>query len=187
MLSLNLLSPQEKTASLLLWKYLIIKNVIMIVLTLSIVIAVVLFGAKLVLMQKLAEVQIQTELTNISQNKINQKINFYNDQIKTIEQIQKNYVVWSDLLYLFNRLITEGITLQKTNFDINENMITVSGIADTRDNLLNFKNNLESCELMTNVTLPLNTLLKKQDIDFTITADLTTTDISDLDCLNTSE
>jgi len=159
----------------------------MIILTLSIVIAIVLFGAKLVLMQKLTEVKVQTELTNISQNKINEKINFYNDEIKTIDQIQKNYVVWSDILYLFNQLITAGVTLQKTNFDSNENMITVSGIADTRDDLLNFKNNLESCELMANITLPLNTLLKKQNIDFTITADLTTTDVSDIDCLNTNE
>lgn len=187
MLSLNLLSPQEKTASLLLWKYVIVKNVIMIVLTLSAVISIVLFGAKLVLIQKSAEVQAQTELTNITQNKINQKIDFYNNQIKTINQIQENYVAWPDLLYLFNQLITEGINLQKTNFDINENMITITGIADTRDNLLNFKNSLERCELITNITLPLNTLLKKQDINFTITADLTTTDVSDLDCLNTNE
>lgn len=180
--ALNLLSPTEKTAASLLWKYLIIKNVILIILTLSFVISLVLFGAKLVLLQKLTEVQAQTEIINITQAKINEKIIFYNNKIKAISRIQSEFIPWSEVLYKFNSLVTAGIHLQRAEFNSSENKIVIVGLAATRDDLLAFQDALHNCPLIKNVNLPLNTLLKKQNVNFNLSADLEINESNLINC-----
>lgn len=169
MIELNLLSNIEKTNSNLLWKFVTIKTVISIVLTLSFVISAVLFGAKLLLLQKYNEVQEQAVAINISHQKINERVNNYNSQIRILHDIQTEYTDWPLFLYNFNNKITTNIYLTRIELNMTEKRINLVGLSSTREDLLALKQSLEECGLISNIVLPLNTLLKKQNIDFSIT------------------
>lgn len=169
MIELNLLSNLERTNSNLMWKYVIIKTVISIILTLSFVICGVLFGAKLILLQKYNEVQTQAAAINITHQKINERVNNYNRQIRILNDIQSEYTDWPLFLYNLNSKITSGIYLNKIEINMPERKVSLTGLSSTRENLLNLKQNLEECNLISDISLPLNTLLKKQNIDFAIT------------------
>ncbi len=168
MIELNLLSNTEKTNSNLLWKYIIIKTVISIILTLSFVISGVLFGAKLLLLQKFTEVQEQAAAINITHQKINERVNMYNKEIKTLDGIQNEFTDWPLFLYNLNNQITGGVNFSKIEINMSEKKVSFTGISNTREDLLNFKQSMEDCGIVTDITLPLNTLLKKQNIDFSI-------------------
>jgi len=172
MIELNLLPPQEKTAAYLMWKYVIIKNIILIILVLTFVISGVLFGAKLILLNKFAEVQRQAEAINITHQKINTEVTNYNKQIRTLDKIQTDYTSWPELLYNINKSITPGITLSQIEIDISQKLLTLNGVANTRNDLLGLKDSLEKCKLTKEIVLPLNTLLKKQNVDFSISVEL---------------
>ncbi len=169
MIELNLLSNIEKTNSSLMWKYVTIKTVISIILTLSFVISGVLFGAKLLLLQKYNEVQEQAAAINITHQKINARVNSYNQQIRILHNIQTENTDWPLFLYNFNNKITTGIYLTQIEINMTEKRLSLKGKSSTREDLLALKQSLEECGLVTNIVLPLNTLLKKQNIDFSIT------------------
>lgn len=169
MIELNLLPISEKTNSNLMWKYVIIKTVISIILTLSLVISGVLFGAKLILLKKFNEVQTQAAALKISNQKINERVNNYNKQIKILNDIQKEYTDWPLFLYNLNSKIKTGIYLSKIEINMSEKKVNLIGVSNNREDLLDLKENLEECDFITEISLPLNTLLKKQNIDFSIT------------------
>ncbi len=177
MLDLNLLSPSEKTESYLLWKYNIIKNFILIILTVSFVISLVLFASKIILMKRFAEVELQSESINISHQNINNKVNAYNKKLQNIFNMQTEFIPWSKTLNTINQLLVENVIIERMELNINENSFLLSGFAYTREDLLNLQESLKKCDLLENISLPLRTLLKKDNINFTLTAD-----INNLDC-----
>lgn len=169
MIELNLLSSTEKTNSNLMWKFVIMKTVILIILTLSFVISAVLFGAKLLLLQKFNEVQEQAVAINIGHQKINERVNSYNRQIRILHDIQQEYIDWPLFLYNLNNQISTGVYLSRIEINMPEKRVGLIGISNTREDLLTLKQSLEECNLISDIDLPLNTLLKKQNIDFSIT------------------
>ncbi len=168
MIELNLLPYKEKINSSLLWKYVMAKTIIVIILTLSFVISAVLFGAKLILLKQFAVVQEQSKVVNITHQKINERVNAYNRQIRLLNDIQNEYYIWPETLFNVNQAISQGIHLQRLTINLSEKSLTFEGIANTREDLLNFKTSLEKCNLVSEINIPLNTLLKKQNIDFNI-------------------
>ncbi len=74
----------------------------------------------------------------------------------------------SSTLNDFSAAIPSGITISSYTLDLSENVFLVNGHTPTRDLLLKFKANLEAEKSFDLVTIPLPTLEKKQDIDFSI-------------------
>lgn len=171
MLALNLLSPQEKMESSLKWHYLIIKNVILWILILTAVISAVLLGAKLILVSKLDEAKKQAQLVKMEHVDINKKISSINKQVLQINNIQKEFIPWSDMLFQLNQLIPEGIAVSNMELDLPTEKITIKGDADRRETLLALKDAFEKSPLIRSVNIPLEYLLKKYDISFTLTAE----------------
>lgn len=89
-----------------------------------------------------------------------------NDQIRQVASIDKNQLYWSKVFMKLGQLIIPGISLK--NFSTDNYSVTVSGTADTRDNLLSFKDNLEKEECFSDINLPLSNLVDKTDVEFKI-------------------
>jgi len=64
--------------------------------------------------------------------------------------------------------IPEGITLAQLEYDDSKLLFSLSGIARTRDDLLDLKSNLEQSNEFTKVSLPLSLLEAPKDINFSI-------------------
>ncbi len=179
MLALNLLSPREKLDSTLQWNYIIIKNVILMILVVTFVISTVLFSTKVVLLKKLKEAEEQAALVNNSQNNTNQDIIQINKELGYIKTAQKDFIPWSTPIWYFLQTVPQGITISNIKIQTSDSIIKIEGVADSRDILLSFKNELENTEFIKELYLPLNNLLQKTDIQFnmTITLDLKKIDL----------
>ena len=112
----------------------------------------------------------QTTLTTKYANIFNKDIKDFNKKLKAVEMIQENHTLWINFFIDLVKLVPDNINLK--NITINGNKILITGSAKTRDELLNFKENLENSEVMSQVIIPLDNLLKKEDVNFDLKADI---------------
>jgi len=171
MINLNLLPPIKKQEFHLAQIYILIKDLIILILLITIIIAIILLVAKYILQNNFNRVVEQTTQTTRYAVTLNKDIRSFNESVSSVEKIQKKYVSWLDFIIQFNKLIPDEISVY--NVSVKENKILINGAAKTREKLLELKSNLEQSTLLTNVVVPLENLLKKQNVDFTIKADLT--------------
>ena len=172
MLSLNLLSPDQKLNSTLQWNYIIIKNVTLMILLVTFVLSFVLFAAKVVLLTKLLEAEAQVALVDSSRSGTNKSISDINKKLDYIKTAQESFIPWSTPAWHFFQIIPEGIVINNTSINTSETTIRLDGVADTRDDLLKFKTELEKTSFIKSLYLPLNSLLQKVDIKFTMTINM---------------
>lgn len=93
-----------------------------------------------------------------------EKFKNINSQMSQMEKIKRDQLYWSDVFSKFSRDILPGIALE--NLATKEYAIFLVGKADSRDNLIAFKESLEKDDCFSNVNLPLSNLVSKGSIDF---------------------
>ncbi len=98
------------------------------------------------------------------------QFNQANERIKQIASIDKAQLYWSRVFEKISQLIPVGIGLKTLSTD--QYAITLSGVADTRENLIAFKDKLEKETCFSNIVLPLSNLVDKADVEFQITLDV---------------
>ncbi len=172
MLELNLLPPEEKIESSFKWKYFVIKNFILLNLTTTLVVAIVLFAAKLALIHELEQVKSQSILVKDTYQKINKEIKIFNKKLEFINSMQKDFIPWSQILYPFftENILANNITIKTIEFDTINNTFTLNGIAPTRNDLIALRESLNKNKLIENLDIPLSYLLKKENIEFNLSA-----------------
>src|SRR3989344_4822341 len=175
MIILNLLSPIKKQELRLAQLYITIKNLIILILLFTIIIAVILLLSKMVVQNNFNRIVDQTTLTTKYGQIFNRDIKIFNSHLSAVEKIQKEYISWTDFLISFNQLIPDNVSLYTLNINKNNKdgiKIYITGIAKTRDDLLKLKDNLEKNEMFSEVAIPLENLLKKNDISFNIKSNI---------------
>jgi Tfp pilus assembly protein PilN len=95
---------------------------------------------------------------------------------KALGQIQSGHLRWSDFFQQLSGITPDNVYI--TNLSTRDYAVFIAGKAKTRDDLLNFKSQLEAASCFQNVDVPLSNLVVKNDVDFQI--DLVVTK----DCLN---
>ncbi|MFA5021460.1 MAG: hypothetical protein WC508_00050 [Patescibacteria group bacterium] len=169
MISLNLIPPQKKEELNLRQFYIVIKNLTIIFLLFTIFIAVVLMIAKITLQNNFNEVVANSTLTTKYGRILNTDIENFNKQLSLVNKIQGSYFSWTSFMNKFILIIPDNVSLYNLNIESSEeNQIIINGFAKTRDNLLKFKSNLESFSLLSDIDIPLDYLLKKENIDFQV-------------------
>lgn len=93
-----------------------------------------------------------------------------NDSIKQIASIDQAQLYWSRIFVKLSQLISTGIEID--SFSTNDFSVTLAGTADTRDNLITFKDDLEKEKCFSGVDLPLSNLVDKTNVDFQIVFNL---------------
>jgi len=174
-MSINLLSPQKKKKLNEYKTIYTIKNIGYFVLLFLIIINLSIYGTYLYLQnqleQKESEInQLKSSITSEGEISINDIVDEVNEKISQAQNLQSDYILWSDYLSEFSLLVPQNITLNQIVIKQNNNSITISGQAPLRQNFLNFKNNLESSELLTDINSPISNLMKKENVIFSLTA-----------------
>lgn len=170
MINLNLIPPIKKQEIRLTQIYVIIKNLIILLLFLTIAVAITLLLTKMFLQNHFNNIVAQTTLTPRYANIFNKEFKEFNERLKAVKEIQKDHFYWTNFFVKFSKLMPDGLVLN--NLIINNNKILLAGSAKLRDQLLVLKNNLENSELFSNVEIPLENLLKKEQVDFNVKADI---------------
>lgn len=132
--------------------------------------------ASLVSFQKIADLDLALARKSIDfddKKKSFDKIAEYDEEFKSsnlylteLEKIRRDNVSWSLLFRRLDRLVAPEIIfngLATKNFKI-----MLSGVADSREKLVAFKETLEKEECFRNVSLPLSNLVSRDNVDFQI-------------------
>jgi len=170
MLTLNLISNNLKKEIKLRHLYIFIKKINLTLIIIAIAIAIILLSAKTILQLKFNEIVEQTTLVTKNNQSYNTKIKQINNKINFVEKIQNDFIPWSDLLKTLAEITPKKINLYYLKVDSAKQTIKIKGLADFREDLLNFKQNLENTPIFKNIDLPVNNILEKENIDFEINA-----------------
>lgn len=172
MITLNLLPPLKKQELRLRGLYVAIKNMLFTVLLLTIFSAIILLIAKALLQNHFNQTVADSTLTIKFGQTFNNDIRIFNRQLNAVDAIQRDYVYWSRFFAAFAPVVPAGVTLSNLAV-VDENglkTVTITGLATTREQLLAFQTGLEQFEFIREVAVPLENLLKKENISFTIKA-----------------
>lgn len=89
-----------------------------------------------------------------------------NTLVASLQKFQKEHTVWSRVLFALNEASLEGVALEK--IATTNQKVSLQGVAQTRDKLLEFKERLNASSCFQNATLPLSDLFTQEDVDFQI-------------------
>jgi Tfp pilus assembly protein PilN len=98
--------------------------------------------------------------------KYEEDFNSVNSQITEIIGIRRDQIYWSKLFSKLNEIAFLGIEIDSISTD--NYTITISGMANNRDDLILFKEKLESEDCFLGVDLPLSNLVNKDNVEFKI-------------------
>lgn len=89
-----------------------------------------------------------------------------NKGFSDVISIKNSQLYWSKFFLKINELVFPGVKIE--SISTSDYSIIISGISDTRDNLILFKDKLAGEKCFSNVNLPLADLVGKSDIVFQI-------------------
>lgn len=171
-LQLNLLPPEKKKVLADIFYILYSKVMVEILLGYSLVIAVTIFLASCTLNQNMQNFKEQTASIDREYQKINQQIVQINEELAKIYFVRQNAADWSNRLSGFFSLNPAGITLTGLDWSPQSKSLTVRGRAKSRDEFLRYKGELEKLPYLSDIQTPISTLIAKENIDFSLSAEL---------------
>jgi len=172
MTNLNLISPTQKKELQLLQFYIAIKNLTIVLLLFTIIVAVILLFSKMIIQRSFEKTVADTTLTTKYGRIFNKEIEIFNRQLNEVINIQNEYITWTKFIKKLNALIPDGVSLNTLELSKETETIYISGFANTRDNFLILKENLENFDIIKKVEIPLESLFNKENIEFDIETEL---------------
>lgn len=172
MLALNIMPSKLKKQ--IGWKYFYKSLLVLlyVLLIIAIIYSIFFLILKLVLHNHFVRTVQETTVITKSTENYTKQADLLNKEINNIYSIQKNSVYWSYLIQYFAENRVEGVVLSGLSADRNDSKLIISGVADDRDSLLEFKTMLEETVFLKDVDLPFESLLKKNNIEFEIISSL---------------
>lgn len=110
---------------------------------------------------------------NQSTVQIKKDMESFNSLLIQASAIQNEHYNPTLLIEHFTSLVPDGVSIINVNIQFAEKKISFSGMAKTRDDLINFQNNLSADDVFTNFTYPVSNLSEKENIDFNYSGTLT--------------
>ncbi len=169
MINLNILPQKLKNDTKLIILDKFIKKIIGTIFLFIIIFSGIFFAAKFYLQLYFEETIEKNANTSKSTEDYLKKIKEINNKIDYIANIQNNNIDWTNIILRVSKTINNDIKINKININKNNNTLSLSGNAKTRNSLLLLKDSLEKYENFNEIKLPIKNLLEKNDINFEIT------------------
>ncbi len=119
--------------------------------------------------EKMAGQSGQLSLTQ----KQSQRIKTINEKTEQVENLIETRDFPQRELVEIIKSAPEKVTLTNLEYDMNSQIIRLGGQADQRQDLLDFKKNLQNNELFHSVLIPISSLEKETNLDFSLSLQLT--------------
>ena len=143
----------------------LIKQMIMWLMLYTIIVATILLIAKLMMQLEFQNFVDETTLVTRENKQVLYDIAKLNDLVRASNDIQKQEVDWANFILKLSNLVPEGVRLTDVTLS-NGSKSSILGMANSREALLTFKQNLESQTEFKVLELPISDLLKREDIEF---------------------
>ena len=129
-------------------------------------------AAYVMLSQRATDGAAQKQVVNTAElQSVSAEITKINTLTTKVDSLTKSISYPQTIINLIASQKKEGVVVTGYDINVETGKVSVSGKAAKRENLLSYKNGLESVKEFTKVTLPLTSLLTDQDISFTIQLD----------------
>jgi len=180
MITLNIIPPELKKEIKIKKIYAALKDFYAVLFINVCFIAIIYLVALGVIQAHFVKTIKNSSLLTKSVENYEQQIKEINAKINEVEKIQSEAVEWSYLVSFLFSHAPKGIFFNHISVNKEKNSLTLNGTAAKRENLLALDELLKSSEYFANVNFPLSNLLKKENINFTITAEIKSYDFSQL-------
>lgn len=167
-LRLNLLSPDKKKHFDSVTKYLFIRELLEITIFTLALLAMMYLFAWWVIAGAMRDAVGSSLLLNRQAPPVNQDILNLNRQTKNIVLSGNDFALLSPKIFELAEVLPPDIKLVGIQIDRNNNTVSLSGRAATRDALLNFQKVIEKIAWIKGITTPTSQLIQKENIDFEI-------------------
>lgn len=174
MININLLSPAQKQEIKTKRLYMVIKEMIMLVLLFTAIIAILMVLSRYYLEQQLALLIERNNLQIQANQEINVEILKINKKLDGVGKIQKGFKRWSEFFIKLSAITPNNISYNflKIYQKDGQAEVQIEGTAKTRQDLLKLKDQLVASKLFDKVDLPTSNLLAKENNNFSINATL---------------
>jgi len=170
MITLNLISPEQKKELGLRRFYILIKNLTIIFLLFTTILAIIMLIAKMIIQNNFNKVVNDYSLTTRYSRIVNYEMENFDKQLNFIVNVQNDYIPWTNFIASFINSVPPEINLYSVDLGKTDSQMKINGFAQNRDDLLKFKGNLENLPLLSEINVPMGNLLKKESIEFEIEA-----------------
>jgi len=130
----------------------------------------ILFAMGYILKLNLLTNEIQLNPNNIAKysefKQYDTEIKEMNGKVEEIKKIQSGQLYWTKFFAKLNELVTDGIIID--NIATKDYRILLVGKSTNRDNLITFKEKIETDNCFADVDLPLSYLVPRENLDFQI-------------------
>ena len=172
MLTLNLVSSDQRKEIKLRHIYNLIKTVSYTLIIILIITTIILLVAKIILQSKFNEIVAQTTLVTETNQVYNNDVREINNKLNFIEKIQNDYTPWSTLIKNLADITPADINFYYLKLNSQDQTIKIKGTAKLRSSLLDFKDKMTAATYFKNIEFPIKNILEKENIDFEINAKL---------------
>ena len=172
MITLNIIPPQLKKEIKIKTVYAALKDFYAILFINICFLGIILLASLGVIQAHFVKTIKNSSLLTKSVENYEQQIKEINTKINEVEKIQAEAVNWSYLLSLLWEQTPKGIFFNKISLNKDKNSLILNGLSDTRENLLVLKSLIEDSGYFKNINFPISNLLKKENVNFTISAEI---------------
>jgi Tfp pilus assembly protein PilN len=177
MITLNLIPQEQKTILKNNRLFIALKEAATLMLLFGAIISVMLWASRYYLEQQLADLIIQNA-ANIQTNELtNQKIKMANSKLTAINDLQKSFYPNRQILIAFTKLLPPNISCSQIKFYRQQSLLEITGLAQNRDSLLQFKTKLEQIPWIKKVDLPMTALIDKENNNFILRLEINTAEL----------
>lgn len=168
MISLNLISPEQKDILKMKYLYILIENILGIFLITAVVVAIILIPLNQGLVILDYQNQKNKEAVTRKNIEVTEKINVLNQRIDDYLQIKKESYPWNNLLAELAKIVPPDVSLIQFTASLADNNFIIRGYAKSRDDLIELIANLNKSEAFVDIESPLTNYLQQDDVTFEI-------------------
>ena len=168
---INLLPPEEQKALKLEGlNYTVASFGVWVLLSLVFFIAFI-FGAQIILNQEIDDLNEQvtarsSELQNIKQPAVQKEIEVLNRNLANLQTLLPSHEDWTPILVEFARLLPADLTVDSIVITREDSKMEAAGHGDTRESVLNLRNNLLESRYFKDVNFPLSNLERARNVNW---------------------
>ena len=133
----------------------------------TIIVATIILIAKLMMQLEFQNFVDETTLVTRENKQVLYDIDKLNDLVRAGNDIQKQEVDWANFILKLSSSVPEGVRLTDVTLSNNAKS-SILGVADSRETLLTLKQNLENVPEFKSLELPISDLLKRENIQFSL-------------------
>jgi len=166
MIHLNLIPSNQKERIMREKKFLLMHIYIGILVIAIAASSIAMTIARFILINHFNNLRQNSSLVNVENQIVQNSIRETNKKMEDLEIVQKDFVKWTKLLSDFNGLIPDNVQIDFFNLNSTTLNFRLTGMAITREDLIEERSNLENSSLIKNLQAPLSNFLQKENIEF---------------------